>query len=74
MMRNALMVLQRTKDEAEIRRGAFGTLDYRLGGVAVCENWDLFYGYRKSLGEGRTLFDEPVHILTDRDHQPFASL
>ena len=39
-----------------------------------CENWDLFYGYRRSLGETRQLIDAPLHVFTSTDQPALASM
>jgi len=38
------------------------------------ENWDLFYGYRRSLGENRHLIDAPVHVVEAADSEALASI
>ena len=35
-----------------------------------CEHLDLFYGYRKSHGENRILFEAPVHLFNDETDKP----
>ena|ERR1022692_387474 len=39
-----------------------------------CENWDLFYGYRRSLGETRRLIDAPLHVVGAEDRNSLVSL
>lgn len=38
------------------------------------ENLDLFYGYRRSVGEGRTLAEAPVHLFERIDVDTFVSV
>lgn len=42
-------------------------------GVAT-EHLDLFYGYRRSLGEKRPLIDAPVHLFDRTDEDAFISV
>jgi hypothetical protein len=42
-------------------------------GVAT-EHLDLFYGYRRSLGEKRPLIDAPVHLFERTDGDAFISV
>jgi hypothetical protein len=35
---------------------------------------DLFYGYRRSIGEGRLLIDAPVHLFDRADEEALVSL
>ena len=37
-------------------------------------NMDLFYGYRKSLGENRPLIEAPFHVFRQSDVEKFGSL
>ncbi len=39
-----------------------------------CENLDLFYGYRRSLGETRYLIEAPVHIFESTEHDALVSI
>lgn len=39
-----------------------------------CENWPLFEGYRRSLGERRLLDDSPGHIFVPSDEDTVFSL
>jgi hypothetical protein len=38
------------------------------------ENLDLFYGYRRSFGEKRTLMEAPVHLFEQSDEGTFVSI
>ena len=38
------------------------------------ENLDLFYGYRRSLGESRPLIEAPVHMFECTEHDTFVSI
>ena len=38
------------------------------------ENLDLFYGYRRSFGENRTLVEAPVHVFQHGEESAFASI
>jgi hypothetical protein len=38
------------------------------------ENLDLFYGYRRSVGEERPLIEAPVHIFARSEHDTFVSI
>jgi hypothetical protein len=38
------------------------------------EHLDLFYGYRRSLGEKRPLIDAPVHLFDRTDEDTFISV
>jgi hypothetical protein len=38
------------------------------------ENLDLFYGYRRSLGEDRTLMEAPVHVFRPSEEAAFISI
>jgi hypothetical protein len=42
-------------------------------GIAT-EHLDLFYGYRRSLGEKRPLIDAPVHLFERTDEDAFISV
>ena len=45
--------------------------------VGVCgssENLDLFYGYRRSLGENRPLIEAPVHLFERTEEDAFVSI
>jgi hypothetical protein len=44
-----------------------------LWGVWV-ENLDLFYGYRRSFGESRTLMEAPVHVFSLSEQDAFVSI
>lgn len=47
---------------------------YVTGWGIATEHIDLFYGYRRSLGENRALIDSPVHIFEMADQEAFISL
>lgn len=38
------------------------------------ENLDLFYGYRRSFGENRTLMEAPVHLFEKTEADSFVSI
>lgn len=38
------------------------------------ENFDLFYGYRRSFGENRTLIEAPVHLFERSEEDAFVSI
>lgn len=38
------------------------------------ENLDLFYGYRRSFGENRTLMEAPMHVFEHGDEHAFVSI
>lgn len=38
------------------------------------ENFDLFYGYRRSYGENRTLMEAPVHLFEQSETDAFVSI
>jgi len=38
------------------------------------ENLDLFYGYRRSFGENRTLMEAPVHLFERSEEDTFVSI
>lgn len=38
------------------------------------ENLDLFYGYRRSFGEDRTLMEAPVHLFERGEEDTFVSI
>ncbi len=38
------------------------------------ENLDLFYGYRRSFGEKRTLMEAPVHLFDQSEEDTFVSI
>lgn len=38
------------------------------------ENLDLFYGYRRSFGENRTLMEAPVHLFERTEEDTFVSI
>jgi hypothetical protein len=38
------------------------------------ENLDLFYGYRRSIGETRYLIEAPVHIFESTEHDALVSI
>jgi hypothetical protein len=38
------------------------------------ENLDLFYGYRRSFGEDRTLMEAPVHLFEQAEADTFISI
>jgi hypothetical protein len=38
------------------------------------ENLDLFYGYRRSVGESRPLIEAPVHLFERADEDAFVSI
>jgi hypothetical protein len=38
------------------------------------ENLDLFYGYRRSFGEKRTLMEAPVHLFEPTENNTFVSI
>lgn len=38
------------------------------------ENLDLFYGYRRSFGETRTLMEAPVHLFEHTEENSFVSI
>jgi hypothetical protein len=38
------------------------------------ENLDLFYGYRRSFGENRTLMEAPVHLFEPSEEDTFVSI
>jgi hypothetical protein len=38
------------------------------------ENLDLFYGYRRSFGESRTLTEAPVHLFERSEEDTFVSI
>jgi hypothetical protein len=38
------------------------------------ENLDLFYGYRRSFGENRTLMEAPVHLFERSEEGTFVSI
>lgn len=38
------------------------------------ENLDLFYGYRRSFGEKRTLMEAPVHLFEQSEEDTFVSI
>lgn len=38
------------------------------------ENLDLFYGYRRSLGENRPLIEAPVHLFEGSEEDTFVSI
>lgn len=38
------------------------------------ENLDLFYGYRRSFGESRTLMEAPVHLFEQTEADTFSSI
>jgi hypothetical protein len=38
------------------------------------ENLDLFYGYRRSFGEKRTLMETPVHLFEQSEEDSFVSI
>jgi hypothetical protein len=38
------------------------------------ENLDLFYGYRRSCGENRTLMEAPVHLFERSEEDAFVSI
>ena len=38
------------------------------------ENLDLFYGYRRSFGENRTLMEAPVHLFERSEEDAFVSI
>ncbi len=38
------------------------------------ENLDLFYGYRRSIGETRHLIEAPVHIFESSEHDALVSI
>jgi hypothetical protein len=38
------------------------------------ENLDLFYGYRRSFGETRTLMEAPVHLFDPSEQDAFVSV
>jgi len=39
-----------------------------------CENLDLFYGYRRSFSESRTLMQAPVHLFEQSEKNTFVSI
>ena len=39
-----------------------------------CENWDLFYGYRRSAGEKRQLMEAPLHVFSSAEREALASV
>lgn len=41
---------------------------------ASSENLDLFYGYRRSFGETRSLAEAPVHVFEPADADAFVSI
>lgn len=38
------------------------------------ENLDLFYGYRRSFGEKRTLLEAPMHVFEHSEERTFVSI
>src|SRR5208283_2420689 len=38
------------------------------------ENLDLFYGYRRSMGEARYLIEAPAHIFESTEHDALVSI
>jgi len=38
------------------------------------ENFDLFYGYRRSFGETRTVMEAPVHVFQRGEEDAFTSI
>jgi hypothetical protein len=47
---------------------------YIVGWGVATEHQDLFYGYRRSLGETRSLSEAPIHIFGEGDENTFISL
>src|SRR5579864_8319910 len=47
---------------------------YLTGWGIATEHLDLFYGYRRSLGETRPLIEAPVHVFEKGDTDAFVSL
>ena len=47
---------------------------YVTGWGVATEHLDLFYGYRRSLGETRSLIEAPVHLFDGTDEGAFISV
>jgi hypothetical protein len=47
---------------------------YITGWSVADEHFDLFYGYRRSLGEMRPLIDAPVHVFERTDEDALISV
>lgn len=58
--------------ESGIDKGCFEINDF--GVWPSSENQDIFYGYRLSLGEKRSILEAPYHLFTTSDYVQLESL